>query len=272
MRSLEGTHMSQPLLNAAITAARKAADIILRYWDRLDLITYTEKEKNDFVTQVDQLAEEEIIKFLKKSYPDHSILAEESGRHDGDDYLWLIDPLDGTTNFMHGIPHFCVSIALHHQGKPQIGVVYDPIRQELFTARRGSGAQLNQQRIRVSKQTSLSGAILGTGFPYRSDQSIQDYLLTLEALLPIALGLRRAGSAALDLAYVAAGRFDAFWEFGLKPWDIAAGALMVRESGGLLSDFNGGETFFEHGNIVAGNSKIFKELLQILQKSLKQKY
>lgn len=262
--------MINPMLNTAIKAARSAGDLIMRYWDRLDTVKPIEKQKNDFVTEVDQLAEEQIIQIIKKNYPQHSILAEESGSQGDSEYLWIIDPLDGTTNFIHGIPHFCVSIALQYRGKIEQGVIYDPIRQEIFSATRGSGAKMNQTRLRVSTQPAIHGALIGTGFPFRAGQSIEEYLSVLAEIMPVAAGLRRAGAAALDLAYVAAGRFDAFWEGGLSAWDIAAGALLVREAGGLVGDFSGSENFLANGQVVAGNPKIFKALLQNIQTGIKK--
>lgn len=251
-----------PMLNIAIRAARKAGDIIINAQDRLDRVNLFTKGDNDCVTDIDSAAEQAIIDILLDAYPSHHILAEESGETGSEsDYVWIIDPLDGTRNFIHGIPHFCISIALQHRGKIVLGVVYDPVRQELFTAEKGGGARLNDKRIRVSERHELKKALLGTGFPYRADQSLSLYLSILENILPATAGLRRAGAAALDLAYVAAGRFDGFWELGLKPWDLAAGILLIREAGGLISDLQGGESYFQTGDIVAGNPKIFKAML-----------
>jgi myo-inositol-1(or 4)-monophosphatase len=262
--------MIHPMLNTAIAAARQAGDLIVRYSDRLETLTFAEKQKNDFVSEVDQHCEQLIIQTIQERYPDHSFLAEEGSNIEGDsDYLWIIDPLDGTNNFMHGIPHFCVSIAVQVKGRLEQGVIYDPIRQELFTASRGNGARLNQRRLRVSTHQTLDGALLGTGFPYKAHQSIKTYLATLETIMPIAAGLRRAGSAALDLAYVAAGRFDGFWEMDLSAWDIAAGALLIKEAGGLVGGFDGSENYLETGNVIAGNPKIFKELLKSVQVALR---
>jgi myo-inositol-1(or 4)-monophosphatase len=260
-----------PMLNIAIRAAREAGNIIARAVERLDTIKITPKAEKDFVTNIDMKAERAIIDVLRKAYPDHSILSEESGLDPkNEDYLWIIDPLDGTTNFIHGFPHFAVSIALKCKGRVEQGVIYDPIRQELFTASHGTGARLNStQRLRVSSKTTLEHALLGTGFPFRHPDLVAPYLETFKAFLPTATGIRRAGSATLDLAYVASGRLDGFWEFGLKPWDIAAGALMIREAGGLISDFSGAENYLESGNIVTGNPKIFKAMLQAIQPALK---
>ncbi|MDH5326234.1 MAG: inositol-1-monophosphatase [Gammaproteobacteria bacterium] len=258
-----------PTLNIAVRAARSAGNIIVRSMDRIGQLNITTKSSNDFVSEVDQKAEQEIIYTLRKAFPSHGILAEESGSQKGDgDYLWIIDPLDGTTNFLHGFPQFAVSIALQHKGRLEHAVVYDPLSQELFTASRGSGAQLNDRRIRVSKHSDLNGALLGTGFPFKMQQHLDAYLATFKALFPMTAGIRRAGSAALDLAYVAAGRLDGFWEIGLNRWDMAAGALIIQEAGGLISDFSGGHRYLETGNVVAGNPKIFKSILQSINPHL----
>lgn len=254
----------QPLLNIGIRAARKAGDLILRYLSRVDTLQITAKGQNDFVTEVDRLAERTIIETIRKSYPTHSILAEESGQDGDDDHLWVIDPLDGTTNFIHGFPVFSVSVALRHRGRLEQAVIYDPLRQELFTASRGAGAQLDGRRIRVSRETSFEHGLIGTGFPYHSNlQYVDEYMAMLREVIGRSSGVRRAGSAALDLAYVAAGRLDGFWEIGLKPWDIAAGVLLIREAGGLVSNF-AGEDALDAGNIVAGNPKIYTALLKCL--------
>lgn len=253
-----------PLLNIAISAARQAGNIIVRAVDRLDTVQVTAKNKNDFATEIDQLAEQEIIKVIHKAYPQHAILAEESGNHQGNDYLWIIDPLDGTTNFIHGFPHFAVSIAVQYKGRTEHGVIYDPIRQELFTASRGSGAQLNQYRMRVSQRKQLSESLLGTGFPYKDFANFPNYLKMFQSLATQSGGIRRAGSAALDLAYVAAGRLDGFWELDLKIWDIAAGVLLITEAGGLISDTEGRENYLTSGNIVAANPKLLRQMLQAI--------
>ena len=253
-----------PLLNTAITAARLAARVILMHLDQLDRIEIHSKGRNDFVTQVDREAEAAILDVLLKAYPDHGVLAEESGAQSGNDYTWFIDPLDGTTNFIHGYPQFGISIAVAYQGRLEHGLVYDPLRDELFTASRGQGARLNDRRIRVSRTQHLDRALLGTGFPVRTIEKIDPWLKTFRALLPKASGIRRAGAATIDLAHVAAGRFDGFWEMGLKPWDMAAGTLLVREAGGLVADFDGGQEFLESGDIVAANSVLFNELLRVI--------
>ncbi|MBI3561877.1 MAG: inositol-1-monophosphatase [Gammaproteobacteria bacterium] len=257
-----------PMLNIAVRAARKAGGIITRFSDQVDTLKISSKAENDFVSEVDQLAEQAIVQILLKAYPNHSILAEESGVHQGNEFEWIIDPLDGTTNFLHGVPHYAVSIGLRHKGRLEVAVVYDPFKQEMFTASRGSGAQLNGKRIRVTKRTNLKGALLGTGIPFRELQILDTYLAMLRALLPETAGIRRAGSAALDLAYVAAGRLDGFWEFGLKPWDMAAGVLLIEEAGGIVCDFRGGFDYFASGNIVTANPKVLKAMIQAIRPCL----
>ncbi|HFD78814.1 MAG TPA: inositol-1-monophosphatase [Gammaproteobacteria bacterium] len=260
-----------PMLNIAVRAARNAGDIIVRHLNRIDQLNVTSKSRNDFVSEVDRRAEEEIIAVIRKAYPGHAILAEESGSHDGqDEFLWIIDPLDGTTNFLHGFPQFAVSIALQHKGRLDQAVVYDPMRQELYTASRGAGAFLDSRRIRVSKQHALAGALLGTGFPFKEQQHLDAYLQMFRALLLDTAGIRRPGSAALDLAYVAAGRLDGFWELGLKPWDMAAGVLLIREAGGLVGDLAGGHEFMENGNIVAATPKLFPAMLRQIRPFLSE--
>lgn len=258
-----------PMLNIAIQAARNAGKIIVRFMDRLDTIDVREKSRNNFVTIVDQLSEQEIIQTIQNLYPDHAILAEESGKISGnEDSLWIIDPLDGTTNFIHGFPQFSVSIAFLHRGRLEVAVVYDPVRQELFTATRGEGAQLDNRKIRVSQCKKLSSALIGTGFPFKQSHHFKSYLNTFEAIFPETAGVRRAGSAALDLAYVAAGRLDGFWEISLKEWDMAAGILLVKEAGGLVGDFHDEDNYMDSGNLVAANPKIYKSLLAMIQASL----
>ncbi len=253
-----------PMLNIAVKAARRAGNVIVRSMDKIDTLTITTKGRNDYVSEIDQQAEQEIINTVRRAYPGHGILAEESGSHPGDEFVWIIDPLDGTTNFLHGFPQFAVSIALEHRGRLDQAVIYDPLRQELFTASRGAGAQLNERRIRVSKARGLEGSLLGTGFPFRHLSFLNTYVDIFKALLPQTAGIRRAGAASLDLAYVATGRLDGFWEFGLKPWDLAAGALLIQEAGGILSDFEGGNDYMTTGNVVAGNAKVLKAILQTI--------
>jgi len=238
----------------------------MRYADHVDSLAVTSKARNDFVTDVDKMAEQEIISILKRAYPEHSILAEESGLQGGDsEYQWVIDPLDGTTNFVRGFPHFAVSIAFKHKGILDQGVVYDPVRQELFTASKGSGAQLNNRRIRVTKQKELEGSLLGTGFPFRQQQYLDAYMQMFKALFPDSAGIRRAGAASLDLAYVASGRLDGFWELGLSEWDMAAGALLIKEAGGITTNFRGSDNYLETGNIIAGTPKIHHAILREIQ-------
>jgi len=260
------------MLTIALRAGRKAAELIERAFERIDLVTFEAKSHNDFVTEVDKAAEKEIIYHLRKAYPDHTIRGEEGGVQEGKnpDYEWIIDPLDGTTNFIHGIPHFSVSIACKYKGQLEHAVIIDPIKREEFTASRGRGAKLNDRRIRVSPRRGLDGALIGTGIPFNgySLENIVPYLACVQEIAGETAGIRRCGSAALDLAYVAAGRFDAFWEMNLQQWDIAAGVLLVTEAGGLVSDFNGGSDYLDSGHIVAGGPKVFKPILQIVQKNL----
>lgn len=255
-----------PVLTIAKRAALSASRILLRHFDQLERLTVTEKRPSDFVSEADVQAEQDIIQILRKTYPDHGILAEESGEQSGkDDCQWIIDPLDGTTNFLHGIPHFAISIAFRYKNRLEAGLIYDPIRQEMFTASRGEGAQVNDRRIRVSGINTLENALLGTGFPFRHPRHQPAYLQFFNSLFGRCVEIRRAGAASLDLSYVAAGRLDAYWEMSLKPWDIAAGALIVQEAGGLISDFSGGNDFMKSGHIVTGNPKLFKALLQEMQ-------
>ena len=254
------------MLNTAVKAARKAGSIITRASSDIDRLTIRSKRKNDFVSEVDHAAEEAIIGVLREAYPSHGILAEESGARDLDaEFIWVIDPLDGTTNFLHGFPQYCVSIGLLHKGVPNQAVVFDPNRNELFTASKGVGAYLNDRRIRVSKIDKVEDALMGTGFPFKEVGRLDDYLRMFRNVTLTCSGVRRPGAAALDLAWVAAGRIDGFWEIGLSPWDIAAGALLVREAGGLIGDLDGEDKFLESGRVVASNSKIFGALLQLLK-------
>ncbi len=253
-----------PLLNIAIGAARRAGDLIVRSLPRLDAIQVESKGRNDFVSEVDRMAEQEIMAAVRRLYPDHAFLAEESGRTGESEFIWIIDPLDGTTNFLHGFPTFSVCIALERRGRLEQAVVYDPLRQELFTGSRGEGAQLDGRRIRVSKQRGLEGALISTGFPYRENTRWMDpYLAMLKTIMSSTAGIRRPGSAALDLAYVAAGRTDGFWEMGLNPWDTAAGTLLIQEAGGRVGTLTGGE-YKQAGHIVAGNPKVFDALVAAL--------
>ena len=253
------------MVNIAIRAARRAGELMIRQLNQLETLQVTEKSRNEFVTQVDRLAEEAIIEVIRDHYPEHAILAEESGASGDSEYEWIVDPLDGTTNYIHGFPVFSVSIAVAQRGELQHGVVYDPLRQEIFSASRGQGAQLDGRKIRVSKRTGLHQALIGTGFPYRKNlEHIDRYLQMLKAVTLETAGVRRPGSAALDLCYVAAGRVDAFWEIGLSKWDIAAGALMIREAGGRISDFRGTDHYLTSGNVVAGSPKVYAALSKLL--------
>lgn len=256
-----------PMLNIAVKAARRAGSIINRAALEGGALEIKSKNKNDFVTQVDKAAEQAIIGVLRAAYPGHSILAEESGDTPGarPEYLWVIDPLDGTTNYIHGFPQYCVSIALEHKGVLTHGVVYDPGKNELFTASRGRGAFLDDRRIRVSKCTRLQDALVGTGFPFKELSRLDLYLRQLRVMMTSSAGVRRAGAAALDLAYVAAGRLDAFWEMGLSRWDMAAGALMIQEAGGLVGDLQGEPGYLDKGEIAAGTPKVLPELVDALK-------
>jgi myo-inositol-1(or 4)-monophosphatase len=252
-----------PLLNIAIGAARRAGDVIVRSLDRVGTLVVSEKGRNDFVSEVDRAAEQVLIAAIRKAYPSHGFLAEESGALAGDDYTWVIDPLDGTTNFLHGFPQFAVSVACRHRGRAEVAVVFDPTRGELFTAERGAGTQLDGRRLRVSQRTGLEGALVGTGFPYRENRKwLAPYLAMLERVMNATAGVRRPGAASLDLAYVAAGRLDAFWEVGLSPWDTAAGNLLITEAGGRVGDFTGGE-YRDGGHLLAGTPRVFAALAEM---------
>jgi myo-inositol-1(or 4)-monophosphatase len=254
-----------PLLNIAVRAARRAGDIIVRSLNRLDSIKVSSKGRNDFVSEVDRAAEQDIIETIRRAYPEHAFLAEESGRLGESDTVWIIDPLDGTTNFLHGFPVFGVSIAVQEKGRLSHGVIYDPLRQELFTATRGAGAQLDGRRIRVSDQRTLERSLVGTGFPFLGKtDDLERYMPMLRTVIESTAGVRRPGAACLDLAYVAAGRLDGFWELGLKPWDMAAGALMIVEAGGMVADFDGREEFLHTGEIIAGTPRVFEALRRAL--------
>jgi myo-inositol-1(or 4)-monophosphatase len=253
-----------PLLNIAVRAARRAGETIVRSLVRLESLEVTSKGRNDFVSEIDRAAERDIIDIIHKHYPEHAILAEESGASGAGETVWIIDPLDGTTNFLHGFPVFAVSIAVQQRGRLEIGVIYDPMRQEVFTAARGDGAHLENRRIRVSKQRGLEGALLATGFPYREDERYADnYFAMFRMLASMTAGVRRPGSAALDLAYVAAGRVDGFWEMGLKAWDTAAGTLMIREAGGRVGTL-GGDEYRLGANIVAAAPKVYEAMIAAL--------
>jgi myo-inositol-1(or 4)-monophosphatase len=255
-----------PLLNIAVRAARKAGSIINRAALEGGGYEVRTKRMNDFVTKVDHAAEEAIIEIVRKAYPDHAVLAEESGVAEGSaEYQWIIDPLDGTTNFIHGFPQYAVSIGIRHRDALAHGVIYDPVKNELFTASKGRGAFLNDRRIRVSKCLRLGDALVGTGFPFKEVERIELYTKQLKNLMQKSAGVRRAGAAALDLAYVACGRLDAFWELGLSPWDMAAGALMIQEAGGLVGDTRGNEGWLDSGEIACATPKIYPTLLEALR-------
>ena len=259
----------QALLNTAIKAARKAGDIAQMNFDRIDESDIKTKGYNEFVTFVDEQAEKAITDVIQSRYPDHGITAEESQPKEstGCDYVWIIDPIDGTTNYIHSFPVYAVSIALKVKGLLEVAVIYDPSRQELFTAMRGIGSQLDGRKIRVSKQSTLEGALLGTGFPYHQKNDwLNVYLEIFSEFSQKVAGIRRPGAAALDLAYVACGRLDGFWEFGLNPWDIAAGILLIQESGGLFSNLIPNQDMLEAGNIITGNRRIFGQMKEIISK------
>ena len=267
-----GTTTMQPMVTIALRAAREAGEMIVKSADNLDLIKVDEKSRHDFVTEVDKRSEETIIYHLKKAYPEHAFLGEETGRsgNPDSDIVWIIDPLDGTTNFVRGIPHVAISIACQIKGKLEHAVILEPFKREEFTASRGKGAHLNGRRIRVSGRKEKAGALYGTGIPF-SDPSfayMTEYLSCMQEFADNSAGIRRMGVASLDLAYLAAGKIDVFWEMYLKPWDIAAGVLVVREAGGMVSDFNGGESFLESGHIIASPPRLFKSSLQVVSKHL----
>jgi len=254
----------QPLLNIAVRAARRAGDIIVRAIPRLDGIEVHTKGRNDYVSEVDRAAEADIIETIRRLHPDHAFLGEESGEIGKGDVVWIIDPLDGTTNFLHGFPTFAVSIACQIRGRLEHAVVFDPMRQEMFTASRGDGAQCEGRKIRVSKQTTLEGSLIATGFPFRADSPwLDEYLAMLKTVMTQSAGLRRPGAAALDLAYVAAGRVDGFWEMGLKPWDTAAGTLLITEAGGRVGTLTG-DDYKLGAHIVGGSPRVYAALVAAL--------
>lgn len=248
--------MRKPAVNIAVQAARRAGTVIQRSIHRADAIGVSDKGQYDFVTDADKLAEAEIIKEIRKAYPDHAIWGEETGRSGHSRYVWVIDPIDGTSNFMRGFPHCAVSIAMMEDGVIQHGVIYDPVRDEIFHATKGSGAYLNDRRIRIGARGGMPGALVATGFPFKQRHRLALQMRMAKALLDDGEDLRRTGSAALDLAYVACGRLDGYFEFGLQPWDVAAGALLVREAGGVVLDFEGEDGWFDSGNVIAGNLKV----------------
>ncbi|WP_367606225.1 inositol monophosphatase family protein [Legionella sp. W05-934-2] len=258
-----------PLINIATTAARAAGDIIVRNMDSIDRIKISTKDQQEYFTEVDIKAEQIIIQHIHKAYPNHGIIAEESGVHNEEaETVWIIDPLDGTTNYLHGFPFFCVSIAVRVKHRIEHGLIYDPLRGECFFASRGQGAQMNSKRIRVNQKKEMNQSLFGGGFPVKYPALSERFLATAAALFGDAAGIRRTGSAALDLAYVACGRLDGYFEFGLRPWDMAAGAIIIKEAGGLVGDFAGGEDYLKSGNVVAANPKLFKAMMQKLSAKL----
>ena len=259
-----------PLLNVAVMAARRAGAVLGRNFKKLKKLKVEMKGHNDYVSEADHLAEAAIINVIHKHYPEHAILAEESGASGESDTVWIIDPLDGTTNYLHGLPVFCVSIAVQVNGRMEHAVVYDPMREELFTATRGSGAQLDEHKIRVSGNKELQHSLIGTGFPFRqADSELQPYLSMLGKIVRNTAGVRRPGAAALDLCYVAAGRLDAFWETGLQPWDLAAGSLIIREAGGIISALDGGENYLDTGHVLAGTPRIYRGIAKLCAREIK---
>ncbi len=259
------------MLNIGIRAARAAGNVITRNMDRVDTLQIDNKGRNDYVSDVDRAAEAEVINVLKKAYPNHAVLGEESGLIGDTDaeYCWIVDPLDGTTNFIHGYPYFSVSIALLHKNRIDQGIVYNPVSQELFTASRGEGAWLNNKRLRVSKTKHIETALIGTGFPYRVGQDLDFYQRTLRHYTEKSGGIRRAGSVALDLANVASGRLDGVWMYGINFWDVAAGALLVREAGGLINDLHGLDNWKDSGELIAATPKVHHQMLEIMKPLVK---
>lgn len=260
--------MQNGAINIAIKAARAAGQVIMRSLPKRDSLPIIEKAQNDFATEVDRAAELTILRELKRAFPTHAFLAEESGAAGKSRYVWVVDPLDGTSNFIRGFPHFSVSIALTYDNDPILGVVYDPLRDELFAAEKGRGAVHNDRKLRIGTRKGLEGCLLTTGFPFREKRHMDAHMAMTKSLMGQAEDIRRTGSAALDLAYVACGRFDGYYELGLKPWDMAAGVLLVREAGGKCWDFRGGQNFMDTGNIVAGNLKVGEDMLKTIEPHL----
>lgn len=252
------------MLLTAVESVREAGRIILMHFDRLDRVQVSSKGYNDYVSQADIEAERAIIQILMRRYPDHGLLAEETGSKTGNEFTWIIDPLDGTTNFLHGFPSFAISVAAIRNKTIEHGVIYDPLRDELFMASRGEGAQLNNKRIRVSNTRNLNPSLIGTGFPFKDTSSLKKWTHAFETIAPKTAGIRRAGAATLDLAYVACGRLDGFWEYDLHSWDMAAGALLIREAGGLIASIEGDQDFLDTGNVIAANPLIFEELRKLI--------
>lgn len=258
------------LQNVAIMAARRGGTILIRHLNKLDRLKVEKKGHNDFVSEADRAAEAAVIEVIQKHYPEHAILAEESGMQGDSDTVWIIDPLDGTTNFLHGFPQFCVSVGVQVKGRIEAAAVYDPMRQELFAAARGDGATLDDRKIRVSGRKDLEHALIGTGFPFRqADMDTGPYLNMLGKVVRNTSGVRRPGAAALDLCYVAAGRLDGFWETGLKAWDLAAGSLIIREAGGIVSGLDGSEDYLDSGHVLCGTPKIYAGLAKLCAHEIK---
>ena len=262
----------EPMITVALNAARKAVLLLEKMTQHTGPQMIEIKGRNDYVTEVDKAVEKEIIYHLRKAYPTHCFRGEENGLIEGEDKEseWIIDPIDGTTNFINGIPHFAISIAYAHKGQLQHAVILDPSKREEFTASKGKGATLNNRRIRVNNRKSLDGALISTGIPFNGYalENIDEYLSAMKEIVGQTSGIRRMGAASLDLAYVAAGRYDGYWEMNLKPWDIAAGILLIKEAGGIVSDFKGGNTMLDSGNVVCGSPKVFKPLLQVVGKHM----
>ena len=253
-----------PTTNIAIRAARQAGRLVMRHFQRIDTLNVRHKQLNEYVSDADIAAERAIIDTLRQAYPSHAILAEESGSQGKDDYEWIIDPLDGTNNYLHGLPHFAISIALRHRGELQTGVIYDPLHNDMFIGNRGGGALLNDRRLRINHVQRLPGALIGSAIGTHSVEQQATYAELQTSMTAAGVGLRRSGSSALDLAYVAAGYLDGTWQQGIQAWDMAAGILMVREAGGTVTGLRGGDDFFETGNVLAGNRKVHAGMLQQL--------
>jgi myo-inositol-1(or 4)-monophosphatase len=257
--------MAHPLLNIAVNAAHIAGDLLRKEFHNVSSIPITQKARHDYVSEIDKSSERQIVREIKRYHPDHAILGEEGGAEGKSEYEWVIDPLDGTSNYLHGIPHFCISIAVRIKGRTEFGIVYDPMRDEMFSASRGGGAHLNNTRIRVSKRNSLDAAVLATAFPFRQRGMMAVYTGIFSDVFKKIEDVRRMGAAALDLAWVASGRMDAYFEIGLKPWDVAAGALIVREAGGVVADFDGNDNVEDSHSILAAPFKLMTPLRQIIE-------
>lgn len=254
-----------PMLNIAIRAARNAGGLIQRSSENVSQLSISKKSKDDVVTEVVRVVEQEITHVIKYAYPDHGIITEENGEQKGNEYTWVVDPISGITNFSHGYPQYAVSIALKNKGKTEVGVIYDPLKDELFTAEKGGGAMLNNRRIRVTKQADLSSALLGTGSPFKQPQHLNAYMGMLKSLTPETTGIRQTGSTALDLAHLSVGQLDGFWGIGLKEWNFAAGILLIQEAGGVVTDFSFNDKYVKSGNIITGNPKMHQAMYQLIE-------